>query len=151
MPAPPAARAPAVAAGLARHGAHPGAHHGAHRAEPHRRPPAPVAPAARPAAEPAEPADEVVGRAAFSCPLVRVVLAVYGAPFGGTAADAAGLVAVTAIRRPPPRRSERAATRRRAKEARMYVTYATSGSHHSQSRQGACKGSRVHGRCAPGD
>ncbi|MEV6422713.1 hypothetical protein [Streptomyces sp. NPDC051662] len=106
MPAPTVARAPAVAPGPARHGARPGAHHGAHRAGPHGRPPAPVALTARPAAE---PADEVVGRAAFGCPLVPVVLAVYGAPVGSTAAVAAGLAVATAIHRPPPRRSERAA------------------------------------------
>ncbi|MFE7568498.1 hypothetical protein ACFU76_16305 [Streptomyces sp. NPDC057539] len=148
MPAPPGARAPNVAAGPARHGAHPGAHHGAHRAGPYRRPPGPVALAARPAAE---PADGVAGSAAFGRPLVPVVLAAYGAPFGGTAANAAGPVAMTAIHRLPPRRSERAAARRRAEEARMYVTYATSGSRHSRSSQGAHRGSRVRGRCAPGD
>ncbi|WP_326811578.1 hypothetical protein OIE62_15720 [Streptomyces scopuliridis] len=115
MPAPPTAQAPAVSVGPARHGAHPGAHHGAHRAEPHPPPPVPAAPAARPAAD---PADDVAGRVAFSCPLVPVVLAVYRASFGGTAAAAAGLVAVTALRRPLPRRSERAAARQRPDSVR---------------------------------
>nr|WP_245703846.1 hypothetical protein [Streptomyces lushanensis] len=57
--------------------------------------------------------------ASLSCLLVPVVLAVYGASFGGTIATTLGLAAVTAVCRLLLRRSERPAVQPRAAEAKM--------------------------------
>ncbi|MGW6460569.1 hypothetical protein ACWF94_32375 [Streptomyces sp. NPDC055078] len=78
-----------------------------------RTPPAPPAGDTRPHPT-ADSVGDVVRWAAFSCLLVPVVLVVYGTSFGGAAAAALGLAAVTTACRVLLRYSERNAARARA-------------------------------------
>ncbi|MBT2488145.1 hypothetical protein J7E96_06315 [Streptomyces sp. ISL-96] len=107
--------------------------------------PGPSTTPATPAAAPVgDTVGEVVRWAAFSCALVPVVLVVYGMSFGGAAAAALGLTAVTAVCRVLLRRSERAAAEAAGEIAAVRKR--------EQAKvPGARRGGRHAGRSAPGE
>ncbi|MFG3494289.1 hypothetical protein [Streptomyces sp. NPDC047928] len=118
----------------------------------------PAAPAgsAVPAGSVPDSAGEVVRWAAFSCALVPFVLLVYGTSFGGAAATALGLAAVTAACRTLLRRSERLAAVPSTEPAvEPAVAPVGAGAphrgRHSRTGAGAHRGGRHGAGCAPGD